>query len=142
MAWVHFKQLRIVRARTFKVANLRRLKYALSSEKFCAGMSAEQKSLLEETLDSDLAELDVEIERERGEAGDKARVERTLSTDAPEVLAYLEGQVPQDGFLFTASVGDNVRYARPGATDAQVRAAFTDLGLADWLADPLHHLRE
>jgi len=42
--------------------------------------------------------------------------------------------VPQDGFLFTASVADNVRFARPGSTDAELRAAFADLGLADWLA--------
>ena len=42
--------------------------------------------------------------------------------------------VPQDGFLFDASVADNVRYGRPGLTDAEVELAFTELGLADWLA--------
>ncbi|MGW5668712.1 ABC transporter ATP-binding protein [Micromonospora sp. NPDC003776] len=41
--------------------------------------------------------------------------------------------VPQDGFLFDATVGDNVRFARPELTDAQLTAAFTELGLADWL---------
>jgi ATP-binding cassette, subfamily B, bacterial len=41
--------------------------------------------------------------------------------------------VPQEGFLFDASVADNVRYGRPGTEDAGVRAAFFDLGLADWL---------
>jgi ATP-binding cassette, subfamily B, bacterial len=41
--------------------------------------------------------------------------------------------VPQDGFLFDASVADNVRYGRPGMTDAQITAAFDELGLADWL---------
>lgn len=41
--------------------------------------------------------------------------------------------VPQDGFLFDASVGDNVRYGRPGADDAVVRQAFADLGLTAWL---------
>ncbi|MCI4061750.1 ABC transporter ATP-binding protein/permease [Micromonospora sp. R77] len=41
--------------------------------------------------------------------------------------------VPQDGFLFDATVGQNVRFARPGLTDAQLTAAFTELGLADWL---------
>jgi len=35
-----------------------------------------------------------------GEKGDRARVERTLSTDAPAVLDYLEGLAPADGFLF------------------------------------------
>jgi putative ABC transport system ATP-binding protein len=42
--------------------------------------------------------------------------------------------VPQDGFLFDATIADNVRYGRPGATDAQVELALVELGLADWLA--------
>jgi ATP-binding cassette subfamily B protein len=42
--------------------------------------------------------------------------------------------VPQDGFLFDASVADNVRYGRPDMTDAQVARAFDELGLADWVA--------
>ncbi|WP_370517950.1 ABC transporter ATP-binding protein [Micromonospora sp. MP36] len=41
--------------------------------------------------------------------------------------------VPQDGFLFDATVGENVRFARPELTDAQLTAAFSELGLADWL---------
>jgi putative ABC transport system ATP-binding protein len=41
--------------------------------------------------------------------------------------------VPQDGFLFHATVADNVRYGRPGMTDADVGAAFDDLGLTDWV---------
>ncbi|SET01829.1 ABC transporter ATP-binding protein [Geodermatophilus poikilotrophus] len=42
--------------------------------------------------------------------------------------------VPQDGFLFDATVADNVRYGRPGLTDADVHAAFEELGLGDWVA--------
>jgi ATP-binding cassette, subfamily B, bacterial len=41
--------------------------------------------------------------------------------------------VPQDGFLFDSSIADNVRYGRPGATDAEIDAAFRGLGLGDWL---------
>lgn len=41
--------------------------------------------------------------------------------------------VPQEGFLFDASIGDNVRYGRPGATDEQISAAFADLSLIPWL---------
>ncbi|MBM7804745.1 putative ABC transport system ATP-binding protein [Geodermatophilus bullaregiensis] len=44
------------------------------------------------------------------------------------------GMVPQDGFLFDATVADNVRYGRPGLTDEQVTAAFEELGLGAWLA--------
>jgi ABC-type multidrug transport system fused ATPase/permease subunit len=42
--------------------------------------------------------------------------------------------VPQDGFLFDASIADNVRYGRPEASDDDVAAAFAALRLADWLA--------
>jgi ATP-binding cassette, subfamily B, bacterial len=42
--------------------------------------------------------------------------------------------VPQDGFLFDTTVGDNVRFGRPGATDAEVERALHELGLGDWLA--------
>ncbi|MDI2126232.1 ABC transporter ATP-binding protein [Yinghuangia seranimata] len=41
--------------------------------------------------------------------------------------------VPQDGFLFDATVRDNVRYGRPDADDEALVAAFADLGLGDWL---------
>ena len=41
--------------------------------------------------------------------------------------------VPQDGFLFDTTVVDNVRYGRPGASDADVLLAFSELGLSDWL---------
>ncbi|MGW1448712.1 hypothetical protein ACWCO3_10545, partial [Micromonospora sp. NPDC002411] len=33
--------------------------------------------------------------------------------------------IPQDGFLFDATVGDNVRFARPELTDEQLAVAFT-----------------
>lgn len=41
--------------------------------------------------------------------------------------------VPQEGFLFDGSVADNVRYGKPGVTDAEVRTAFDDLGLLGWV---------
>lgn len=42
--------------------------------------------------------------------------------------------VPQEGFLFTGTVADNVRYGCPDATDEQIRQAFRELDLQDWLA--------
>jgi ATP-binding cassette, subfamily B, bacterial len=42
--------------------------------------------------------------------------------------------VPQDGFLFDATVADNVRYGDPDATDAEVAAALGELGLDGWVA--------
>lgn len=41
--------------------------------------------------------------------------------------------VPQEGFLFGGTLADNVRYGRPAASDDEVRRAFTDLHLDDWL---------
>ncbi len=41
--------------------------------------------------------------------------------------------VPQDGFLFDATVGENVAYALPGTAPDRVRAAFEELGLGDWV---------
>ncbi|MBB6172383.1 putative ABC transport system ATP-binding protein [Nocardiopsis mwathae] len=48
--------------------------------------------------------------------------------------------VPQEGFLFDSSLGDNIRFARPEATDAELEAAITELGLADWLGGLAHGL--
>ena len=42
--------------------------------------------------------------------------------------------VPQDGFLFDATVAENIRFAAPGLSDADLDRAFAELGLADWLA--------
>jgi putative ABC transport system ATP-binding protein len=41
--------------------------------------------------------------------------------------------VPQDGFLFDTTVGENVRMGRAGATDRDVAEAFEHLGLGDWV---------
>ena len=41
--------------------------------------------------------------------------------------------VPQDGFLFAATIEDNIRYGRPGATEADADAAVEALGLRRWL---------
>jgi putative ABC transport system ATP-binding protein len=42
--------------------------------------------------------------------------------------------VPQEGFLFDASLLDNIRFGRPEATEDQVRLALTELGLDEWAA--------
>jgi ABC-type multidrug transport system fused ATPase/permease subunit len=45
------------------------------------------------------------------------------------------GLVPQEPFLFSGTVADNIRYGQPGATDEQVRQAATQISHGDWLAD-------
>lgn len=67
-----FKQALIDKL-THEMAVLKRLKFAATSERFASTLAPEQKSLLEETLDADLAELEREIEREGGQADDKGK---------------------------------------------------------------------
>jgi ABC-type multidrug transport system fused ATPase/permease subunit len=45
------------------------------------------------------------------------------------------GLVPQEPFLFSGTVRDNVRYGRPEAEDDEVRAAASRIGGGDWVAD-------
>lgn len=82
---INFKQALIDKL-THENAILKRLKYHLSSEKFCAGMSAEQKSLLEETLDSDIAELAAEIEQAEADADQAAKDKKTKQAPKREPL--------------------------------------------------------
>jgi ATP-binding cassette subfamily B protein len=44
------------------------------------------------------------------------------------------GYVPQESFLFTGTVRDNIAYGRPGATDAEVEAAARAVGAHDLVA--------
>ncbi|HRW17661.1 MAG TPA: ABC transporter ATP-binding protein [Dermatophilaceae bacterium] len=41
--------------------------------------------------------------------------------------------VPQEGFLFDDTLLENLRYARPEATEEQVRLTLTELGLDAWV---------
>jgi ATP-binding cassette subfamily B protein len=48
--------------------------------------------------------------------------------------------VPQDGFLFDATISENIRFAAPALTDAQLIGAFIELGLDDWVTGLPHGL--
>jgi transposase len=72
---VAFKQA-LVDKLTHELAVLKRLKFAATSEKFCAGLSAEQKSLLEETLDADIAQACAEIDRATGDKKSKDKKDK------------------------------------------------------------------
>ncbi len=50
------------------------------------------------------------------------------------------GVVPQEPFLFSGTVGDNIRYGCPGAGDEEVRAAALRISQGDWLAALPHGL--
>ena len=41
--------------------------------------------------------------------------------------------VPQDGFLFDATIAENVRFARPEISPGDLELVFAELGLLDWV---------
>ncbi len=56
-------------------------------------------------------------------------------TDASQTARHAAVRmVPQDGFLFDASIAENIRYGRPSASDSEIVAAFELLGLDWWAA--------
>jgi ATP-binding cassette subfamily B protein len=54
-----------------------------------------------------------------------------LAEVTSESLHSWMGSVQQNNFLFAGTIGDNIRLARPEATDADVRAALADLDCLD-----------
>jgi ATP-binding cassette subfamily B protein len=60
---------------------------------------------------------------------------RTLSL---ETFRSHLGYVPQEGFLFSGPVRDNIAYGRPSASDAEVEAAARSVGAHDMIAGLPH----
>ncbi|MEM7330441.1 MAG: ABC transporter ATP-binding protein [Chloroflexota bacterium] len=50
------------------------------------------------------------------------------------------GLVPQSPFLFSGTVGDNIKYGRPDATDADVLTAVQQISAGEWLHGFSHGL--
>ncbi|MDQ1490625.1 MAG: ATP-binding cassette, subfamily bacterial, partial [Actinomycetota bacterium] len=59
-----------------------------------------------------------------------------LDVRSLDLAAYRRqlGYVPQEAFLFTGTVRDNIAYGRPGATDAEVEAAARAVGAHPFIA--------
>jgi len=55
---------------------------------------------------------------------------RSVAADARHESVRM---VPQDGFLFDATVGENIAAGRSGATEAEIHAAIDLLGLRPWV---------
>jgi len=61
-----------------------------------------------------------------GEPGDADRIEKSLTTEIPAVLDYLEGELPEDGFLFDEM----------GLADISIASFFRNASYAGFSADP------
>lgn len=57
-----------------------------------------------------------------------------LRTVDPEARRHAIRLVPQDGFLFDATLFENVEMGRPGVTEQEVLGAIGRLGLDEWFA--------
>jgi ATP-binding cassette subfamily B protein len=57
-----------------------------------------------------------------------------IAQAAPEDVRARIGLVPQDPSIFSATVADNIRYGRPDASDAEVRAAAEAASAAGFIA--------
>ncbi len=66
-----------------------------------------------------------------GTSGDKSRIERSLNTDIPSALDYLEGQLPDSGFLF-----EDI-----GTADIAIASFFRNAAYAGFEPDPARWLR-
>ncbi|MFT4262047.1 MAG: ABC transporter ATP-binding protein, partial [Nocardioides sp.] len=56
-----------------------------------------------------------------------------LTAAAADDVRALVGLVDDDPHVFASTVAENVRFARPGASDAEVAAALADAHLGPWL---------
>ena len=84
---IAFKQALIDKL-THEMAILKRMKFAATSERFASTLSPEQRSLLEETLDTDIHELDGELQRHRKKS-DKKDEDEKQSPKRTQLPAHL-----------------------------------------------------
>jgi glutathione S-transferase len=61
-----------------------------------------------------------------GEPGDQERIEKTLTSDIPAAIDYLEGELPDSGYLFGAM----------GLADISIASFFRNASYAGFLPDP------
>jgi ATP-binding cassette, subfamily B, bacterial len=58
-----------------------------------------------------------------------------LRTVTAESLRSQMGIVPQEGFLFSGTIRENISFGRPGATDEEIRTAARAVGADEFIAE-------
>ncbi len=61
-----------------------------------------------------------------------------LRSVTAESLRSQMGMVPQEGFLFSGTVRENISFGRPGATDAEIRDAARAVGADEFISELDH----
>jgi len=61
-----------------------------------------------------------------GEPGDQKRIDKSLATEIPAALDYLEGELPETGFLF----------GQMGLADISIASFFRNASYAGFVPDP------
>jgi ATP-binding cassette subfamily C protein CydCD len=61
--------------------------------------------------------------------------ETDLQTAAAADVRRTVGLVDDDPHVFASTVAENIRFAKPGSSDAEIAQALRDAQLEDWLAD-------
>ena len=103
-AEIAFKQALIDKL-THEMAILKRMKFAATSERFASTLSPEQRSLLEETLDADIHELDNELQRHRKKTDKKDQDEKQLPKRAALPAHLPRRDVPHEPADTTCGCG-------------------------------------
>jgi transposase len=103
-AEIAFKQALIDKL-THEMAILKRMKFAATSERFASTLSPEQRILLEETLDTDIHELDGELQRHRKKSDKKDEGEKQLPKRAPVPPHLARRDVPHEPADTTSGCG-------------------------------------
>lgn len=103
---IAFKQAFIDKL-THEMAVLKRLKFAATSERFASTLSPEQRSLLEETLDTDIGELEGELVRHRKSANKDDEKKQPKRAPLPDHLPRRD--VPHEPTDTTCDCGESMK---------------------------------
>jgi hypothetical protein len=103
---IAFKQALIDKL-THEMVVLKRLKFAATSERFASTLSPEQRSLLEETLDTDIGELEGELVRHRKTANKDDEKKQPRRAPLPDHLPRRD--VPHEPTHTTCGCGESMK---------------------------------
>ena len=121
-----------------EMAVLKRLKFAATSERFASTLSPEQCSLLEETLDTDIHEIDGELQRHRKKSDKKDEDEKQRPKRAPLPPHLPRRDVPHEPTDTTCDCGEAMQRIGEDVAEKLDYQLFLLIGDCGAAADPAH----